>query len=108
MEKFPVYAWKESLDDSFDNYLIVRFVFVPESGKILVFAVVQAVLIDNKLVEVVRFDYSQNEPLHVHRFYTKTCDKVYLDFNVNFLLIENLIIEIKDNWRKNLIKFRGE
>lgn len=105
MDDFTEMDWNEPLGGSKEDALFVRVIFVPESRKILVFAIIQAVLIENKYVEIVRFDYSQNENLHVHKFYTKNNEKIYLDYEIDFSLIEMLAEQIRVDWRKNKLKF---
>jgi len=105
MNDFFEYKWNEPLGDSKEDLLFVRFNFVPESGKILVFAVVQILILENKFVEIIRFDYSQSEAFHVHKFYTKNNDKIYLDGVIDFSLIEMLIGQVRANWRKYRLEF---
>ena len=105
MVDFVEYKWKEPLGNLEEDFLFVRFNFIPESGKILVFAIIQTTIIAGEFVEVIRFDYSQNEGLHVHKFYTKNGDKCYLGEVVDFSMIEKLVGQVQENWRKYKLAF---
>jgi len=98
-------TFSEFLDKEKQNKLFVRLVFTPK-GAIEEFAVIYCAIIDNVPYEVVRYDCSARETIHVHHFFKKKRKrKRHLERERNYDTIEEFMETIKKNWHDYRMKF---
>jgi len=96
------------LDGQKENMLLVRFVFSDDGFEIIEFVLIYLTKINEKFVEVVKYDFSQREKVHVHFFYPKNPRKVFLDLSPNIDTIFSLKEELELNWHKHLLRFNDK
>jgi hypothetical protein len=92
------------LDSKKENVLFVKFKYKPNSAELEEFVLIYFTMIENKLIEVIKYDFSQREKLHVHLTDGKT--KQFLDEEPNIETLINLKNYLALNWAKFLLKFR--
>ncbi|MFH1752024.1 MAG: hypothetical protein ABH821_03760 [archaeon] len=95
--------WNEILDSK--NRIYSRYVFSIDFKRIEEFAIVYVSQIQGKTVEILRYDCSKEEGVHVHKFYLKPTRKRYLNKEKNFDTIIELTNHIRENWGIYWIKF---
>ncbi len=101
-------SWEEGLDGASENKIFTRLIIDDSGRQILRFSVVYLSIVYGRLAEVLRYDFSEKESLHVHKFYLhKPCDKLYLSDATGFEFIEHCVQSIRANWRKYLLSFGG-
>jgi hypothetical protein len=103
--------WNEYLGEDGDDTIFYKYKFSPNRNKVVEFVIIYFTLVDGKSYEVVKYDFSEREALHVHSYYKKPPTKKYLEqkhdaspsetFEEMFKYAE----EIKKNWHKMKIKF---
>ena len=98
-------SWSEFLDKEKKNLLLVRYVFDQSFREVEEFAVIYLTILEEKPVEVVRYDCSSKETAHIHTFYSKPPEKKYLKKEKSFETLEEFISSIKKNWRQYRVKF---
>ncbi|MFA6269215.1 MAG: hypothetical protein WC652_05335 [archaeon] len=91
-----------------ENKLLFTYTFLDDYVGLEEFVIIYLTKVDDKFVEVVKYDFSEKEKLHVHYFYPKNPRKVFLDLEVNVGLLMQLEVELTQNWRKHLLKFKNE
>jgi len=98
-------TFSEFLDEERLNKLFVRLVFTSK-GEIQEFAVIYLIIIDDKPVEVVKYDCSDREAVHVHHVFKKRRKrKRQLDREKNYDTILEFMENIQKNWRDYRQKF---
>jgi hypothetical protein len=105
VHKSTIQGWSEFLDDKYEVKLLVTYAFVENREDIEEFAIVLLAIIDEKPVEIVRFDCSSKEAVNVHKFYKKPPEKNYLGKTKSFETMVELIEYVKKNWVKLKIAF---
>lgn len=98
-------SWSEFLDAEGQNKLISRYVLAEDFGKIEEFALVYVTIIDGEAHEVIRYDCSSDETVHVHRFFRRPPEKTYLEKGKTLETMEELTKHIRANWRLYLARF---
>jgi len=91
-------SWSEFLDAKKEEIIFARLVFSPDFKQIDEFAVIYLSTINCKAMEIIRFDCSKDEKIHVHEFYKKPPQKRYLNREKSFETIEEFFELIKRNW----------
>ena len=94
------------LDEKKENKIFFRFVFTPDGDGLEEFAVSYWTMIDEKPCEIVRYDCSARETVHIHQFFHKPPKKRILDKEISYDTMQEFIKIIEKNWRQYLIKFR--
>jgi hypothetical protein len=94
------------LDGKKENKLFVRFVFTSDGKGIEEFSVSYCTIMDDGLHEIVRYDCSEKETVHIHQFFRKASVKRSLDKEKSYETMQELIDLIEKNWRQYLVKFR--
>jgi hypothetical protein len=94
------------LDKEKKNKLFIHFIFTPDGNGIEEFCVSYWLMIDEKPQEIVRYDCSAREKLHVHQFFCKPVLKRTIDRGINYDTMEECVDEIEKNWLKWLLKFK--
>lgn len=74
--------------------------FSSEKKIILEFVIILFLLKNNKKIEVMKYDYSQKEKLHVHKNYLKKPRKEYIVSEVTIDFVKSLKRDIELNWEK--------
>jgi hypothetical protein len=94
-----------NLDKNGENKVFVKFKLL-ENGGLEEFVVIYFTLVDGVFLEVLKYDFSKNEKLHLHCAYDKKRTKVFLDEEPS---LDTLVI-LKDvilvSWKKHLLKFK--
>jgi|GEM_PF-1944622 len=96
---------REELGDFKGCLLVTSFTCDDLYKKVFRFSVIFLTKKEEELVEVIRFDGSEREFAHVHKFYLRDKLKVKLDKEISFDLIEECIKDIRDNWARYLLLF---
>ncbi|MDD4082610.1 MAG: hypothetical protein PHD05_04445 [Sphaerochaetaceae bacterium] len=91
------------LDSHEENKIFMRFSTKEDSSEVTDFVLIYFTLIDNVFLEVVKYDFSLREKLHVHYYFSKR--KVYLDEDVNFESMAKFSEHLMYNWQNYLLKF---
>lgn len=105
VHKSSIQGWSEFLDDKKEVTLIINYAYSENSDEIEEFAIILLTIIEEKPVEIVRFDASNREPPNVHRFYKNPPEKTYLNKPKSFQTMVELIEYVKKNWRRLKIEF---
>jgi len=74
--------------------------FFPKSNNIEEFVIILFLIKDNVKLEVLKYDYSQKESLHIHKYYSKRAVKEYLYDKVDVEFVLNLKNEIRTNFER--------
>lgn len=94
------------LSDDAQNKLLIIFSYSEGYKTFEEFVLVYLTKVGDKYVEVIKYDCSRREPLHVHRYYGRNLDKLFIDLPCSI----DSLIELKDKllleWHKHLIKFQ--
>ena len=99
-------SWSEYLDSEKRNKLFVRYVFAPDYKSIAEFAVSYLIIEnDDTYSEILRYDCSEAESVHVHKFFCHPPLKKYLDKEKSFETLMEFADEIRKNWRIFLVQF---
>lgn len=98
-------SWSEYLDKEKENKLFIRFVFTPDFKQVEEFAVIYLTLLDEKEEEIIRYDCSRREAVHVHKFFQKPLKKTHLSRDKNFDTLQEFIKDIRENWMIYRAKF---
>jgi hypothetical protein len=95
------------LDSKKENQLFIKFEY---SADFLVnaFVIIYLTKVNGVFEEVVKYDYSKRETLHVHYFFKKHSRKEYLGLPPTIDTLFELKIKLTENWQKYLIKFNKE
>jgi len=100
--------WEHKLDSAGDESLRVRIVYDEFSAKIFRFAVIYLTKTDDGFVEVVRFDASEKELIHAHKFYGAKEEKHRIEKELSFDSIQEIVEEIIIKWPKFKLAFYRE
>ena len=106
VERERQHSFSRFLDKAEKNKLFVRFVFSPDYARVEEFAVVYLAEIEGEIREVLRYDCSKRETVHVHNFSYKKQEKKFVDKEKSFDTMEEFMEEIEKNWRLYRLKFR--
>src|SRR3989344_940535 len=99
-------SWSEFLDSKRENILFVRFVFSQDFKSVEEFAVIYVSIMDDKTRQILRYDCSVFEGVHVHQFYKKPLAKKYLKMEKSFDAIEELVRTVREKWAVFLSEFK--
>jgi hypothetical protein len=91
-------SWSEFLDSEKEEIILARIVFSPGFKQVDEFAIIYLSTIKFKAREIIRFDCSKDEKIHVHEFYKKPPEKRYLNREKSFETIEEFFELIKKKW----------
>lgn len=94
------------LDKEKENKLFFRFVFTPDGKGLEEFSVSYCTIIDEKPREIVRYDCSARETVHIHQFFHKPPKKRKLGKEISYETMQGFIDIIEKNWRQYLVKFK--
>lgn len=104
--------WSEFLDEEDGpDTLFIKYKYSKSKNKVVEFVIVYLTTIDGKKCEVVKYDFSEKESLHIHNYCRKPPTKRFLDQNTNASSEENFeelfkyAEEIKKNWRMFKVKY---
>ena len=97
-----------ALDVEKNNKLLINFVYSENYCDIVEFVIIYLTKIEERFVEVVKYDFSRKEKLHVHYFYPKHSRKVFLDAEPNIDFIMGVKDDFVSNWHKHLIRFNNK
>ncbi|MDD3159829.1 MAG: hypothetical protein PHQ98_02585 [Candidatus ainarchaeum sp.] len=99
-------SWNFFLDEFKNDLIIIKYFFSLEENKVLEFVIIYASVIDEKLEEIVKYDVSQKEQLHVHYYKYKQFEvKKFLNNEVSFQTMWEIVEYLKENWRILKLKF---
>lgn len=98
------YSWY--LDKEKKNQVFVRFVFTPDGKAIEEFSISYCAIINEKPIEIMRYDCSAREKMHMHQFYRNHHEKKRLDKEVSYNTMQEFVDNIEKNWQQYLIKFK--
>ena len=96
------------LDASEKNKIYIKYAYSADFLSIDEFVLIYLTSVDGVFKEVVKYDYSQKEPLHVHYYFEKNARKEYLDLLPTIDTIINLHDKICSNWQKYLLKSKEQ
>jgi len=99
------HSWSEFLDREGQNTLFVKYLFSEDFKGVQEFAVIYLIAISGKINEVVKYDCSEKEATHVHRFYKGKKEKRYLEREKSFETLKEFVQDIRGNWRLYRAKF---
>ncbi len=89
-----------------DDVCVVNFSYDSDSGRLVDFAVIYLSQNGKGVFEIVRFDASQRESFHIHRFFTSgKKEKFYIQMGLDFNTVEWCIAELKEKWFKYKITY---
>lgn len=95
------------LDLKKENEIYIKFEYSSEFA-VTAFVIIYLTKVNGTFEEVVKYDYSQRERLHVHYFFKKHSRKEYLNLSPTVDTLFDLKIKLTENWQKYLIKFNEE
>lgn len=94
------------LDKEEKNKIFIRFVFTLDCKNIEEFSISYCIIAEEKLQEIVRYDCSAREKLHVHKFFQKRDEKKIIGKEISYETMQEIVEQIEKNWRQYLIKFK--
>ena len=92
------------LDLEMQNEIYIKFEY-SEDFIVNAFVIIYLTKVNEVFEEVVKYDYSERETIHVHYYYKKHSRKEYLDFPPTIDTLFELKNNLEANWQKFLIKF---
>jgi len=99
--------FKYFIDYKNENQIFIRFEYNSDFS-MKAFVIVYLTKINEVFKEVVKYDYSQREQLHVHYFFKKHPRKEYLNLPPTIDTLFELKNRLELKWQKYLIKFNEE
>jgi len=93
-----VVSFNKSLDSKMEYYLFVRFVYSMDFSSVDEFSISLVCLEFEKHLEIVRYDCSRDESVHVHYFYNSPPKKVYLNDFVSLETFWQYVDDVEKNW----------
>jgi len=103
-ERQKTFNW--FLDKEEQNKLLVRFVYSPDGKSLESFAIIYCALIDGKIRQIVRYDCSEREEVHLHQFFRKPAVKRHLSKEKTFDTMKEFVALIEKNWRQYLLSYK--
>ncbi|MBT4192309.1 MAG: hypothetical protein HOE11_03290 [Candidatus Diapherotrites archaeon] len=97
-------AWNEKL--SKEDVLLIKLIGSYATQKIFDFVVLYYTIESGHHKEIIKFDGSLKEHIHVHKYYLPRKQKQYLDKAFSFATIEEFKLDIEKNWIKYKLKFK--
>ncbi len=103
--------WQEYLDKDFQDLIFYKFVYSQDLKKVDEFILIYITTINNKPVEILKYDFSKKESFYVHFYYKKPPLKKFINLNQNLSpeeTFEEMIkfaTYIKKNWKKLKLKY---
>ena len=94
------------LDLKQENKLFVKFSYLDDFSGLKEFVISYQTLIGESFVEVIRYDSSLKENLHVHELFHLKSKKVFLGGAPDMDLLIRLKDQLEKNWRKYLLKYK--
>ena len=94
------------LDPKQENKLFIKFVYLDDFLGLKEFVISYQTLIDEKFVEIVRYDSSLKENLHIHESFPLKTKKLFLGGEPDMELLVKTKDYLVKNWHKYLIKFK--
>ncbi|MDD5162725.1 MAG: hypothetical protein PHD95_00790 [Candidatus ainarchaeum sp.] len=98
------YSWY--LDKEKKNQVFIRFVFTSDGKNLEEFSVSYCLIIGEKPKEIVRYDCSAREEVHVHQFFYNHHEKKKLNKKMSYDTMQEFVGNIEKNWRQYLAKFK--
>ncbi len=102
-ERQKNYNW--FLDNSQENIIFIRFVFTPDGKSLEEFSISYCTFFSDNPTEIVRYDCSKREEVHIHQFYRKPVEKRIINKSKSFETMDELAKKIEKNWRLYRLKF---
>lgn len=97
------YNW--FLDKSQENIIFIRFVFAADGKSLEEFSISYCAFFEEQPTEIIRYDCSKREEVHIHQFYRKPVEKRIVDKSKSFETMDELVKNIQKNWRLYRLKF---
>ncbi|MBI2598097.1 MAG: hypothetical protein HYW50_02785 [Candidatus Diapherotrites archaeon] len=88
-----------------ENKIFVKFVYSKDFKSVEEFVVSLISIINDRPVEVIRFDCTKKESVNVHKFYNNPPTKHYLEKEKSFDTVNEFIESIKENWVQYRLKY---
>ena len=92
------------LDSERKNRIFVSFTYSADFLSTDEFVLIYLTKIDDSFKEVIKYDYSKREALHVH-YFGKHARKEYLDLPPTIGTLFELKNNLVSNWHRYLLKF---
>ena len=99
------HSWSEFLDREGNNILLVKFLFREDFSGVEEFTVIYLIAVGGKIKEVVKYDCSEKEAVHVHKLFGGKKEKKYLEKEKGFGTLEEFVQDIRKNWRLYRARF---
>jgi len=100
-----VIEYSKFLDNEKENILLIKLILSKDATQIIEFVIIYLTLINNKPIEIVKYDVSRRENLNVHKYYHKQEEKSFLNREVNFETVDEIMEYITKNWRKMKLQY---
>ena len=89
-------SWNEFLDR--ENVILARLVCTEDFKSIDEFAIIYCAVKNDTVHEIIRYDCSKDEAVNVHQFFKRPPVKRYLNKDINWDTLCELIADIRKNW----------
>ena len=91
-----------------DNCIELYFWFVLGKNSLVVkeFVIILFLVVENKKFEVIKYDFSHREKLHVHKYYLNKKTKEFLNIIIEPKTIVFLKEGILNNWGEYVLLFK--
>ncbi|MEK6958586.1 MAG: hypothetical protein AABW59_00925 [archaeon] len=93
------------LDTEQDNKIFIKYSYSEDLCRVKEFVLIYFTRRYDEFVEVVKYDCSEKERLHVHYFWGNSKHKEYLDREISIDTMLFIMDKLVENWRKYLLKF---
>lgn len=103
-ERTKNFSW--FLDKAKENIVFVRFVFMPDGKLLEEFSISYCNIADRRFYEIVRYDCSGRETVHIHQFYLAPAAKRTLDKEKSFGTMAEFTTLIEKNRRQYLLSYK--
>jgi len=98
------FEWSSFLSNDKSDILTVKYIISPKGDKIIEFVIVYTTTINENPKEVIKYDVSQKEKLHVHYNYLRQPKKIFIEKDLSIETMHELINYIEKNYRKMKLK----
>ena len=105
MDSSRVVSFSKSLDSKKNYHLFVRFIYSEDFSSVDEFSVSLIYLELEKHLEIIRYDCSRDEAVHVHYFHNSPPKKIYLNDSVSLETLWRYVDEVENNWENYAEKY---
>jgi hypothetical protein len=99
MDTNRIQQWTYYLGETKKDFIFVKITLSEDFEKMAEYVVIYLTIIENKPVEIVKYDASENEAPHAHLNYLQSAKKLFQNKQINYETVDEILDYIENNWR---------